>query len=163
MNWNEQLLAETRRRLFGEGIPRIRKCLKELSQEEIWYRPNDNSNSVGNLILHLCGNVRQWIIAGLGGNKDVRQRAAEFDEKGPLSTATLENLLHQLEQDVELVLTKVTAEDLLKTHAVQVYQETGISILVHVVEHFSYHVGQITYYVKWRKDMDTNYYPEDLG
>lgn len=63
----DALLAETRRRLFGESFPRLKKCLEQLSEEEIWHRPNPHSNSVGNLVLHLCGNARQWIASGLGG------------------------------------------------------------------------------------------------
>jgi len=157
------LILETQKRLFEEGIPRIKKCLAELTEAEIWHRPNENSNSVGNLVLHLCGNVRQWIIAGLGKKEDVRTRDAEFEERGPISSETLIQKLEKLEIDVRKTLAKITIEDLVSEHQVQVYQETGVTILVHVTEHFSYHVGQITYFVKWKKDMDTNYYPEDLG
>lgn len=157
------LIAETKRRLFEEGIPRIKKCLAQLSETDIWYRPNGNSNSVGNLVLHLCGNVRQWIVAGLGHQQDTRTRDAEFEEKGPVSTEILIEMLDKLKQDVDAVLNKIKMKDFTKKHDVQVYQETGVSILVHVVEHFSYHVGQITYFTKWRKDVDTQYYSEDLG
>lgn len=157
------LITETKRRLFTEGIPRIKKCLTQLSDTDIWYRPNDNSNSVGNLVLHLCGNVRQWIVAGLGKAADTRTRDAEFAEKGPISTKVLFKMLEELKNDVDTVLNNITAEDLTQKHDVQVYQETGLSILVHVVEHFSYHVGQITYFTKWRKDINTGYYSGDLG
>ncbi len=157
------LIAETKRRIIGESIPRIKKCLTALSEKEIWHRPNENSNSVGNLVLHLCGNVTQWIGSGLGRLPDLRTRDLEFEEKGAIPTATLINKLDQLIVLINEVLEKVTEEDLLKRHDVQVYKETGISILVHVVEHFSYHTGQITYFVKWRKDMDVGYYGEDLG
>ena len=160
---HQLLIEETRRRLMGEGVPRIKKCLSELSEADIWYRPNGNSNSVGNLVLHLCGNVRQWIVAGLGKQKDTRFRAGEFEEQGPLPTALLLEKLDQTMAMVTLVLDGLTAEDLIARHPVQVYQETGVSILVHVVEHFSYHVGQITYFTKWKKDLDTAYYSEDLG
>lgn len=152
------LIAETRRRLIGEGVPRIKKCLAELSETEIWHRPNEQSNSVGNLVLHLCGNVRQWVLTGLGKQPDTRQRQAEFDEKGPVPT---EELIHRLENvmiEVEKVLDDLTASQLLQTVNVQGFSETGVSVLVHVVEHFSYHVGQITYFTKWKKNMDTGYY-----
>lgn len=152
------LIDEVKRRLFEEGVPRIKKCLSELNEEEIWHRPNGQSNSVGNLVLHLCGNVRQWIIAGLGQEEDVRQRQIEFDERGPISTIQLLDKLALLEKDVRTTLDKVSAESLVELHKVQAFEETGVSILVHVTEHFSYHVGQITYYVKAVKDMDMNYY-----
>lgn len=157
------LIAETKRRLFEEGIPRIKKCLAELSTEDIWYRPNDNSNSVGNLVLHLCGNVRQWIVAGLGKEMDVRKRDAEFAQKDAVHTSLLLKMMDDLQKDVEIVLDNLPEKYFTEKHEVQVYQETGVSILVHVVEHFSYHVGQITYFTKWQKNLDTKYYKEDLN
>lgn len=159
----DALVAETSRRLFEEGIPRIKKCLDLLTEDEIWYKPNENSNSVGNIILHLCGNVRQWLGAGLGKLPKVRQRDEEFSTKGGFNKKEILEKLKELQEMSEKVLSKVTHEDLLTVHDVQVYQETGLSILVHVTEHFSYHVGQITYFVKAKKDADTGYYEEDLG
>ena len=154
----EALLEETRRRLFDESFPRLRQCLNTLTEQEIWTKPNANSNSVGNLSLHLCGNARQWIVSGLGGTVDNRLRQKEFDEKGPIATSQLIALINQLEHDIEEVLQKIKPSDLLNKRKVQTFEETGLSILVHVVEHFSYHTGQITYYVKLRKDIDTAYY-----
>ncbi len=152
------LVNEVERRLFEEGIPRIEKCLNELSETEVWQRPNEQSNSVGNLILHLCGNVRQWIIAGLGYEADVRHRQTEFDERGPIPKAQLLDKLKALEADARETLAKVKEEELVQIHKVQAFEETGVSILVHVTEHFSYHVGQITYFVKAIKNMDMAYY-----
>ncbi len=155
---SEVFVEEIKRRLFTECFPRLEQCLDTLTEKEIWYRPNANSNSVGNISLHLCGNIRQWVIAGLGGHQDVRERQKEFDEQGPLPLEELLDLLSVLKKDVEAVLNEVTAEDLVKKREVQIYQESGLSILVHVVEHFSYHVGQVTYVVKMLKDVDTGYY-----
>lgn len=134
-----------------------------MNEQEIWYKPNAQSNSVGNLVLHLCGNVTQWIGSGLGKMADNRQRDSEFSEEGPIPTKELVLGLDKLEQLLEKVLNQITEEDLLKLHDVQVYKETGVSILVHVVEHFSYHTGQIAFFTKWRKDMDLSFYEEDLG
>lgn len=155
---HKAMLSETRRRLLREGIPRLRQCLDLLEEAEIWYRPNAHSNSVGNLVLHLCGNVRQWVIHGLGGKPDTRRRQAEFDEQGPLSAGQLHALLDQLEQDLAPVLTGITPSDLAYTRKVQGFDETGVGILMHVVEHFSYHVGQVVYFVKARKDLDLGFY-----
>ena len=154
----DSLLSETRRRLFEESIPRAKKCLNWLTEEQIWHRPNEHSNSMGNLILHLQGNVYQWIMSGLGGQEDVRQRNSEFEEKGPLPTAQLIAILDQLQKDTEAVLQTITPEMLLQSYEVQGFQETGMAILIHVVEHFSYHVGQMTYVVKATQNMDTGYY-----
>jgi len=144
-------------------VPRLKKCLDQLTEEQIWYRPNANSNSVGNLVLHLCGNVRQWVIAGLDRQEDTRERQQEFDEQGPVPVADLLEKVDQLMVEVTQVLDRTTPIDLLQKRPVQIYEESGLSILVHVVEHFSYHVGQMTYIVKMLKDMDMGYYEgEDL-
>jgi uncharacterized damage-inducible protein DinB len=157
---HQLLLNETRRRLFEEGVTRIEKCLNMLDEGQIWYRPNEQSNSIGNLVLHLCGNVRQWIVSGLGNAIDTRQRQQEFEEQGPLSTQILLERLHQVMNEVEKVLIELTPNDLLQTKTIQGFQETGLSVLVHVIEHFSYHVGQITYITKWLTNESTDYYAD---
>jgi uncharacterized damage-inducible protein DinB len=151
-------LTEFRRRLYDESMVRIEKCLALLNESEVWYRPNDNSNSIGNLILHLCGNAQQYIVAGLGGALDLRHRQSEFDERGPISKAALWQKVVDLKARIEVVLQNLQTTDLERPVLVQGFQETGLSILVHVVEHFSYHTGQITYIVKAAKDLQTNYY-----
>jgi len=153
-------LEEINRRLFKECWPRLEKCLVQLTEAEIWQRPNENSNSMGNITLHLCGNMRQWVVAGLGKVEDTRQRQQEFEERGPLPTELLRSKMEETMEEVKTVLEKVKIEDLLATHNVQGFQETGIAILVHVVEHYSYHVGQMTYFVKAVKDMDMGYYAD---
>ena len=151
-------LQEIHRRIFDENFPRLKKCLGELTEEEIWERPNENSNSMGNIALHLCGNLRQWVIAGLGEQEDVRERQKEFNERGPLPVDQLLEKIETVVVDIAKVLENVKAEDLVRDYTVQGFSENGISILVHVTEHFSYHVGQMTYFVKAVKDMDMGYY-----
>ena len=154
------LKAEFRRRVFEESYTRIHKCLDILTINEIWQRPNENSNSVGNLILHLEGNVRQWIIAGLGKQNDVRLRQSEFNQRDQIPKKQLLSKLTKLEEDVTSVIEDLTPAQLVNHHKVQGFDETGISILIHVIEHFSYQVGQITYFVKAIKDLDLKYYGE---
>ncbi|MEM8525814.1 MAG: DinB family protein [Bacteroidota bacterium] len=151
-------MTEIHRRLFEECWPRLEKCLAQLTETEIWQRPNENSNSMGNIALHLCGNVRQWVVAGLGEAEDTRQRQQEFDERGPLPTELLLDKMRETMNEVKTVLDRVKNKDLVATHNVQGFQETGIAILIHVVEHYSYHVGQMTYFVKAIKNMDIGYY-----
>lgn len=158
-----ELKNEFERRVYEEGYDRIVKCLSYLSEEEVWHRPNENTVSVGNLILHLSGNVRQWICAGLGGQKDVRKRDLEFSTQGGMSKIALSENIKQTIIDAQDVIEKITIEKLAKKYPVQVYEETGLSIVTHVIEHFSYHIGQITYVVKSQKNIDTKYYSEDLG
>jgi uncharacterized damage-inducible protein DinB len=157
-DFGRALLAETRRRLLTESVPRLQKCLGLLSEEEIWRRPNAETTSVGNLVLHLLGNVRQYLLSGLGGAPDHRRRSQEFAETGPLPTPELLARLDALVAEVEEVLGRIDPASLLVQRRVQGFEESGLSILVHVVEHFSYHVGQITYVVKSRQAVDLQYY-----
>lgn len=150
--------TEIKRRLFEESQVRLERCLNELSEADIWWRPNENSNSVGNLVLHLSGNARQWILAGLGGALDQRRRQAEFDERGPISRAELIQKVLDVMSEIDEVLDRLKPEDLERPVVVQGFEETGLSILIHVVEHFSYHVGQMAYIVKARLDKQTNFY-----
>lgn len=150
--------TEIKRRLFEESQVRLERCLNELSEADIWWRPNENSNSVGNLVLHLCGNARQWILAGLGGALDQRRRQAEFDERGPIPRVELIQKVNAVMSEIDEVLDRLQPEDLERPILVQGFDETGLSILIHVVEHFSYHVGQMAYIVKARLDKQTNFY-----
>jgi uncharacterized damage-inducible protein DinB len=152
------LIRESKRRLYEESLPRIRTCLAQMSVDEIWSRPNEQTVSAGNLVLHLAGNVRQYMIATLGGVPDVRVRQAEFDEKGPLPTAELLGRLEATMAEAAGVIDRLDSATLLRPHRVQGFVETGLSILVHVVEHFSYHTGQIAYIVKSRKNVDLGFY-----
>jgi uncharacterized damage-inducible protein DinB len=151
-------LDEVRRRLVEESVGRLRKCIAMLSEEEIWFRPNEHTVSIGNLVLHLCGNLRQWVLAGLAHQPDNRVRRLEFEERGPLPTTDLMEQLDAVIRDVDHFLSSVTPAMLVQCHRVQGFEESGMAILIHVTEHFSYHVGQITYAVKSRKNVDTRYY-----
>ncbi len=152
------LLAECKRRLYDESLPRIRKCLAEMTVDEIWARPNEQTVSAGNLVLHLAGNVRQYVIATLGGVPDVRERQKEFDATGPMPTADLLQRLETTMTEAAAVIDRIDVARLLDTHRVQGFVESGLSILVHVVEHFSYHTGQLAYIVKSRKNVDLGFY-----
>lgn len=156
----DNLVFEARRRLMEEGQTRIKKCLAQVTESEIWFRPNDQTVSIGNQVLHLCGNVRQWILAGLAGQPDIRERDTEFDINNRCSKAELVAKLDQLMEDVDDFLETVTVEQLLQKRPVQAYNDSGMSILIHVIEHFSYHVGQITYIVKSTKNVNVGYYKD---
>jgi len=158
------LLEETRRRLFDESIPRLLRCLDMLSEEQLWWRPNERSNSAGNLVLHLEGNARQWILSGLLGAPDTRQRQAEFEARARFSREELKTRLNQLQQDLDAALRKVEPADIAAVRDVQIYRESGMSILIHVIEHFAYHTGQVAYLTKWLTDEDTGFYAgQQLG
>jgi uncharacterized damage-inducible protein DinB len=141
-----------------ENGPRIKKCMNELSEEEIWKRPNESSNSVGNLILHLCGNMTQYIISSLGGKKDLRERDSEFAARTGYSK---EELLTKLESTVDQcvnVIKGLSEEQLLQERSVQGFEYSGIGNIIHVVEHYSYHTGQIAFWTKLLRDQDLGFY-----
>jgi len=124
-------------------LPRITSCLDLLTPAQIWWRPNEASNSVGNLVLHLTGNVRQWIVSGLGGAPDVRVRDLEFSERRQLSRRALSSGLEEAVREACNVMRALTAQDLKRTHEIQKYSATGLGAAFHVAEHFSHHAGQI--------------------
>jgi uncharacterized damage-inducible protein DinB len=148
-------------RLYDESLPRIVKCLNQLSDEQIWWRPNESSNSIGNLVLHLNGNVSQWIYAGLGGFTDTRERQIEFDERKHIEKQDLVELLMSTMSSIRPIIEDLPKEELLRKRPVQTFEETGVSILVHVTEHYSYHTGQIAYITKMLMDKSLGFY-EDI-
>ena len=154
----EAIIKETLRRIVDECIPRIIHCLENLTEEDVWYHHNDNSNSMGVLILHLCGNVRQWILAGVCGQVDGRQRDLEFNPENKPSKVELIQKLNDLASDLLARLPKIKGNILLEVRKVQCYEETVLSMLIHATEHFSYHTGQIVYFTKYLKDIDTAFY-----
>jgi len=143
---------------FNENTEKIEKCLRELNAEEIWKRPNKSSNSVGNLLLHLCGNITQYIISSLGEKEDKRNRDFEFTADGGYKKFTLfEKLRTTIQQAIE-VLKDQSDKDLLKIRSVQGFNLSGTGIIIHVVEHYSYHTGQIVFWTKFLKDKDLGFY-----
>lgn len=153
--FEQQFLARARHSLESHYLPRIVRCLNLLSEEQIWWRPHPSSNSVGNLILHLSGNVRQWIVSGLGGAPDRRQRDKEFSELGPIPRRNLLTLLRKTTGDAAHVLAGLTSRELAQAYAIQGFRETGLEAVHHVVEHFAFHAGQIIYVTKMslRRDL----------
>lgn len=154
----EAFLQQAVHHLSQDFLPKIRKCVELLSEEELWWRPNPHCNSVGNLLLHLSGNVRQWILSGVGGQEDRRQRDREFSETGPLPAASLLQQLEDTVREAVTLLQEMEPESLLKIRRIQVYEVNGLQAIFHVVEHFSHHTGQIIYITKQLKNQDLKFY-----
>jgi uncharacterized damage-inducible protein DinB len=140
------------------NTPRIAKCLAELTEEELWQRPNAASNSVGNLMLHLCGNITQYVLSSLAGQPDRRERDAEFAAEGGLNKAELLQKLQETVDQATQVIRQANREEMLRERTVQGFQMSGIAIAVHVCEHYSYHTGQIAFWVKLLKSKDLGFY-----
>ena len=153
-------LEFSRKKLLEQYWPRLRSCAAGLSDEQVWWRPNDASNSIGNLLLHLDGNVRQWLVSSFKRSDDLRDRPAEFRERRLLpASALLENLGTTL-QDASQVLASLSAADLLATFEIQGYSVTGLEAVYQVVEHFSLHYGQIVYITKFLRGKDLGFHRE---
>lgn len=151
---------EFRRRMLDEYVPRIARCVSMLQPEQVWNRPNAVSNSVGNLLLHLEGNVRQWILAGLGGEHDVRDRPAEFAARAaPLTPGELVDRLRQTVTGAAALVDGLGPDDLLATRRFQDrYDDTGLAAVLHVIEHFSGHAAQIYAFTKQVTGEDLRFY-----
>lgn len=150
-------LAEARHSLCEQHLPRITRCLKMLPEDHIWWRPHSTSNSVGNLVLHLAGNVRQWIVSGLGGEPDRRERDKEFSEAGPLPRRFLIRHLETTVAAADSVLSKLSSPDLPREFGIQGFRVTGLAAVAHVAEHFAYHTGQIIYATKLLQGTDLGF------
>lgn len=156
-----QLFLEfSRHKLLQQYWPRLRSCVESLSQEQVWWRPNPSSNSVGNLVLHLNGNVRQWLVASFRGEQDQRNRPAEFACDGGLSVADLLQRLENTMRDAAEVLAALTEQQLCASYQIQGYTMTGLGAVYQVVEHFGLHYGQIAYITKMLRDTDLGFYRE---
>ncbi len=145
-------------RVVEESLPRIFQCLDILSHKEIWYKHNANTNSIGNLVLHLCGNVKQYIISGIGGQADTRERDIEFQDVHTYNAQDLKEKISGVLLEADAIVSKMPEELFVQKKSIQGFDHNYVSILVHVIEHLSYHVGQITFYTKYVKDVDTGYY-----
>ena len=155
-------LAASRHYLSLEYPAKLRRAVQALPADRLWMRPNEESNSVGNLLLHLTGNIRQWIVAGVGNEPFTRHRDAEFAARGG---ASAEELLAELERtlaDVDRVLARLTADRLEERCAIQGRDLTVLDAILHVVEHFSYHLGQIVLVTKAFAPEGVKFY-EDAG
>jgi uncharacterized damage-inducible protein DinB len=158
-----QIFLERARYFLGtEYRTQLRLAVEALPDDGVWWRPNEQSNSVGNLLLHLNGNVRQWILAGVGGLTDARHRAAEFEARSGPSGAVLLADLDRTLDEVDRLLAGLGDADLLESRTIQGRDISVLGAIFHVVEHFSTHLGQIVLMAKLRAPGAINFY-EDAG
>jgi uncharacterized damage-inducible protein DinB len=156
-----QLFLEHSRDYLGAGgsyFPRIEGAVRRLAPDDLWWRPNDACNSVGNLLLHLAGNLRQWVVHGVGGATDVRERQAEFDAVAGASAEALLDGLQDVVREASGVLDALDPARLAEPIVIQGMETTVLGAIYHAVEHFSMHTGQILYIVKLRQGVDLGFY-----
>ncbi|MBK8701900.1 MAG: DUF1572 family protein [Saprospiraceae bacterium] len=159
-SWRDIVVTQGKIRIGDESIPRILKCLDMLDENQVWAKYNENSNSIGHLILHLEGNASQWILSTLGTLPDARDRESEFNTTAILPVPELKSRLLALKEKLNQCFDELSEQSLLDVHPVQCYEESGISIVIHVIEHFSYHTGQIAFITKMLTDSQTGFYAD---
>jgi len=162
MTAGQAFVARARYFLGTEYRTQLRLAIEALPEDALWWRPNDQSNSAGNLLLHLNGNVSQWLLGGVGGQPNARQRASEFAARsGPARTVLLADLEGTLDE-VDRLLEELTDADLLESRTIQGREISVLGAIFHVVEHFSQHLGQIILIAKMRAPGAINFY-DDAG
>ncbi|MGB5316076.1 MAG: DinB family protein [Robiginitalea sp.] len=145
---------------LSESLEKIRGCLSELDEEAFWYAPNKNSNSAATLLRHLQGNIGQYIISGLGGAADHRDREAEFTGKDTLKRREVEADFFEVARKAKDLIQSLPETALAQRKQVQGFELSGIGIILHVVEHLSYHTGQLVYLTKQLADVDLGFYKD---
>lgn len=153
-------LEFSRDKLLTQYYPRLRRGVESLSDDQVWWRPNDASNSIGNLLLHLNGNVQQWLVASFDRLDDARNRPTEFSAHEVVPATMLLDRLDATMQRASGVLSRLTDADLRATFHIQGYTVTGLHAVYQVVEHFGLHYGQIAYITKSLLGADLGFYRE---
>ena len=155
--WMSEFLENSIYRL-DESTRMIKISLDSISESDIWKKPNESSNSVGNQIVHICGNMTQYIIASLGEKEDWRNRDEEFSMTGGFTKIQLIQKLEDTVKKARLVLNECNERQLIRKRKVQGFNLSGIGIVIHVVEHYSYHTGQIAFWTKLLTNNDLGFF-----
>ena len=155
-------IARARYYLGEEYRTKLRLVLDALPAEALWWRADESTNSIGNLLLHLSGNVRQWIVGGVGQQPVKRHRSEEFSARHERDVEELWALLDATLADADAVLARLPASALLEKRTIQAREVTVLEAIFHVVEHFALHLGQIIYVAKMRAPGSIKFY-EDAG
>jgi uncharacterized damage-inducible protein DinB len=159
MNEIGEIFITSARAYFAQDyLPKIERCLELLTDEQIWWRANPQSNSIGNLLLHLSGNVRQWIVCSLGDGTDARDRDSEFAQRIIIPRDELLARLRQTLTEADVTLAKFDPDNLLDRRVIQGLDVSALEAIFHVVEHFSMHAGQIVYITKQLTARDMHFY-----
>ena len=162
MSAAENFLARSRYWLTREYPIKLRHCVEALPRNAVWSRPNDSSNSIGNLLVHLTGNVTEWMLGGVGGQKTSRYRAGEFAQTDGADARKLLDNLETVLRAADAVITGLTEADVDRTLVIQDRETTVLSAIYHVVEHFAMHTGQIILLTKMYAPGKIHFY-EDAG
>ncbi len=143
---------------FDESTRMVIKSLAEVSADDLWRKPNGHLNSIANLILHVCGNITQYVISSVGETEDLRNRNIEFSQESGYSKEDLLRILTTTVDTAKRVVFDASTAQLVRIRLVQGFSLSGIGAIMHAVEHYSYHTGQIAFWVKFLKAKDLGFY-----
>ena len=163
MSLPASFLERTRYYLVTEYPTKIRAAVETLPADRLWWRPHEQANSVGNLLLHLSGNLRQWIISGVGGAPDVRKRNMEFAARGGAPAGQMLDMLETTVREADAVIRGLTPSELLERRTIQGRDTTVFEAIYHVVEHFAGHTGQIILMAKMLSPGAVKFYEDGDG
>jgi uncharacterized damage-inducible protein DinB len=138
------------RQTFAGAAKKIRHCLEQLSDEDVRWRPHPTHNSIAIVINHLCGNLRQWIVAGAGGAADVRDRPAEFEDPGPVTKEQLIERISRAVAEVDATLAAFDPSRLLERRRIQGFDVVLLHAILDTASHFVGHTHQIVYITRVR-------------
>lgn len=133
---------------------RLERALATLPEGDLWWRPHARALSVGTILTHLEGNVRQWLLSGLGGLPDERDRGGEFATTGGRSAEALFARLRATTAQAAALVAALDGPALAAKHQIQGFEVDALSAVLHVVEHFSWHTGQVVWIAKARAGAD---------
>jgi uncharacterized damage-inducible protein DinB len=159
---SELFIARSRYWLTKEYPIKLRHCVEALPPAAVWARPNQSCNSIGNLLLHLTGNVSEWILGGVGGQSVIRHRSGEFLPRQGADASTLLAALDDVLAQSDGVLAGLSQKDLERSLVIQERETTVLGAIYHVVEHFAMHTGQIVFLTKMYAPGKIKFY-EDAG
>jgi hypothetical protein len=141
---------ECARASLRESSATIKHCLLQLQESDVWWRPFEQANSIGNIVLHLCGNLGQWVVSGVGGAPDTRKRPEEFAAREQIPIAELLRRLSEVIASADAAMARLPTNQLLKTRHVQHWDITGLAAIFDSVSHFVGHTHQIVYVTRLR-------------
>ncbi|MEX2560103.1 MAG: DUF1572 family protein [Pirellulales bacterium] len=138
------LAAEAANEL-ADALGKIEHCLAQLTDQQVWWRSCESTNSIGNLVLHLAGNLRQWIVSGLGGAADQRDRPSEFAQRGGIASQELLGRLRGVVGEAQAALASLSPDELLRVRRIQGFEVSGLAAIFHSVPHFRGHTQEIVH------------------
>lgn len=146
------------RQSLNEGLEKIQHCVAQLSDEQVWWRPRAEMNSIANLMLHLSGNLRQWVVAGIGGAEDVRNRPQEFSDRSQQPKAELLKQLEATVTEADAVLARLTVDDFVSPRRIQGFDTNVTEAIFNCIPHFRGHVQEIVQLTRQQLGDKYNFY-----